>query len=134
MKQYSLFGLIIAGLLFSGYLGGVKLFGGVCAFNESCPYFLGYPTCYYGFGMYLVMFVLLLLAQRGKIDTTKSLQGVLGVSVLGIFFAGYYSVSELSKLMGGGITEYFLGLPTCAYGLVVYIAIFFVTLSALRSK
>jgi hypothetical protein len=134
MKQNILLGLTIAGLLFSGYLSGVKLFDGTCAFNESCPFFLGYPTCYYGFAMYLVMFVSLILLRMGKMSEVKSLQRVLGVSILGIFFAGYYSVSELSKLMGGSITEYFLGLPTCAYGLIVYIAIFGVTLSALCNK
>jgi hypothetical protein len=134
MKQNILLGLTVAGLLFSGYLGGVKLFGGACAFNESCPYFLGYPTCYYGFAMFLIMFVLVMLARVGKMDAMRSLYGVLGVSIAGIFFAGYYSVGEISKLMGGSITEYFLGLPTCAYGLIAYIAICAVSISAIRSQ
>jgi hypothetical protein len=32
-----------------------KLFSGMCAFDESCRYFPGYPACWYGFAMYLIM-------------------------------------------------------------------------------
>lgn len=126
LKQKILFGLVIAGLLFSGYLSAVKLFGDTCAFNESCPYFLGYPACYFGFAMYLTMFVFLLLMQREKLSMRSGMKGMLVVSALGIVFAGYYSAGELSLLLGGNPTAYLLGLPTCAYGLIFYMAIFFV--------
>jgi hypothetical protein len=52
-----LLALASAGLLFSGYLSAVNLFSGTCAFNETCPYFLGYPACWYGFAMYLIIFL-----------------------------------------------------------------------------
>ncbi len=132
MKQYILLGLAVAGLLFSGYLGGLKLFNDTCAFNETCATFLGYPTCYYGFVMYLIIFTLLVALRMGKMSALRSLYGVLGVSFAGILFAGYYSIGELSKLLAGSISEYFLGLPTCAYGLIMYIALFVVAICTAR--
>ena len=39
-------GLASGGTAFSGYLSAVRLLTGSCAFNESCPFFLGYPACW----------------------------------------------------------------------------------------
>lgn len=132
MKQTILLALSVAGLLFSGYLGGLKLFSDTCAFNETCATFLGYPTCYYGFVMYLLIFGLLLTSRFGKMSVSRALYGVAGISFAGILFAGYYSTIELSSLMIGDISGFLLGLPTCAYGFIMYIAIFCVALAALR--
>ena len=55
--------LTLAGVLFSGYLSGVKFISDTCAFNEGCPYFLGYPACYYGFLMFSIMFIATLVAK-----------------------------------------------------------------------
>jgi hypothetical protein len=134
MKNNILLGLASAGLLFSGYLSGVKLFTNTCAFNEGCPYFLGYPACYFGFVMYLTMTVFIILARRGVWGEGTMLRSVLVVSTLGILFAGYYTVGELPKLADEGLGAYLLGLPTCAYGLIVYLAIFTVTLLGLRES
>jgi hypothetical protein len=124
MKNNILLGLVSAGLLFSGYLSGTKLLTDTCAFKEGCPYFLGYPACYFGFIMYLTMFALVLLAQKSAITQHAMLRGVLVVSALGILFAGYFTLGELPKLSSEGLSAYLLGLPTCAYGLIVYLAIF----------
>ncbi|MGH7249652.1 MAG: hypothetical protein ACREGC_01640 [Minisyncoccia bacterium] len=118
-----MFWLSLAGVLFSGYLSAIKIFTSTCAFNEPCPYFLGYPSCWYGFGMFLVIF---LTATFGfKSPSPKSAPKIISaVSLLGILFAGYFTIPEIGKLIYGMKTGYSLGLPTCAYGLIFYIIIF----------
>ncbi|OGZ06321.1 MAG: hypothetical protein A2845_00785 [Candidatus Lloydbacteria bacterium RIFCSPHIGHO2_01_FULL_49_22] len=132
MKQNILLALTVAGLLFSGYLGGLKLFSDTCAFNETCATFLGYPTCYYGFAMYLLIFVLLLASRFGKMGVSRARYGVAGISFAGILFSGYYSFRELSTLLRGDISDFLLGLPTCAYGFIMYVAILGFALSSIR--
>ena len=53
----------VAGLLFSGYLSYVELSGqgSSCTIATSI---LGLPTCVFGFIMYAVIFVLLILAFK----------------------------------------------------------------------
>ncbi|KKQ77278.1 MAG: hypothetical protein US98_C0008G0015 [Parcubacteria group bacterium GW2011_GWC1_38_6] len=123
MKK-TIFVLGMAGLLFAGYLSAVKLFNQTCALGESCAYFLGYPACYYGFLMYLLITIfagLLLWSEKNK---KMALNGVTFVSFLGILFAGYFTINELPLLFTNGFSAYFFGLPTCALGLLFYIAIF----------
>jgi len=123
--------ITIAGLLFSGYLSGVKLFTDTCAFNESCPYFLGYPACWYGFGMYLIMFITTSTHLLKKISIESAIKTNLIISFLGILFSGNFVVQEIltAKITGA------LGLSTCAYGLIFYILIFIVSfLSVKESK
>lgn len=127
---WGLFALAFAGFLFSGYLSAVKFFSNTCAFNEPCPYFWGYPACWYGFGMYSVMFVVTALAlARGK-GYAAAIKTNLAVSALGIIFAGSFAFQELveSRITGA------LGLSTCAYGLIFYIAIFVVSIIALQKS
>jgi hypothetical protein len=54
------------------------------------------------------------------------------ISLLGIFFAGYFTWVEVAAWFAGRATGYQLGLPTCAYGLVFYVTIF--VLSVRRGK
>ena len=127
-QKYSrvLFGLSLAGLLFSGYLSGVKLLTETCAFGETCPYFLGYPACWYGFAMYLVLFISMCLAFGGWLGWKSALKITLLVSALGIIFAGNFAVREIIASQATGA----LGFSTCVYGLIFYILIFvFATLS-----
>lgn len=132
MKHKWLFGLTLAGLLFAGYLSGVKFFTDTCAFGEGCPLFLGYPACYFGFAMYFIMTMFVLFAQFEKLGERAMLTYLSIVSFLGILFAGYFTFGELPKLANEGLGAYLLGLPTCAYGLVVYIAIFTIAINSLR--
>ena len=127
--------LATAGLLFSGYLTAVKIFSRRCAFNEPCPYFLGYPACWYGFGLFLVMFLTAAIALG--LDTKRLWPvGVNGVvSFVGILFAGSFVWPEIQTwLASGGTATYQLGLPTCVYGLIFYIIIFILSLTAIRQK
>lgn len=128
IKTILVFVFSCAGLLFAGYLGGTKFFTSTCAFNESCPYFLGYPACYYGFAMYLALTIFSYMLITDKIQVSKGLRGTIGVSLLGILFAGYFTLGELPVLFEKGMVAYALGLPTCALGLVFYITIFVLSL------
>jgi len=121
----------LAGLLFAGYLSAYKVITTGCALNEPCPYFLGYPACWYGFGMFLTIFTASLLGALGKIKIRTAAAVNAAVSALGILFAGSFTVPEIGNLLSG-TTRYALGLPSCAYGLVFYILIF--VLSAARLK
>ena len=119
-----LFSLGLAGLLFSGYLSATKLFTSTCPFNEPCPYFLGYPACWYGFFMFLIIFTSATLGLLKKISEKTMAKIVTVVSGIGILFAGNFTIPEIGKLISGTKTGYSLGLPTCAYGLIFYILIF----------
>lgn len=125
--------LALGGTLFAGYLSGVKLFTDTCAFNEPCPYFMGYPACWYGFAM----FATLLISAAGGLSKTiaelKAVRALTAVSALGIIFAGYFVVIEIIGWLSYGFGQgYGLGLPTCVYGLVFYIAIFALSLPRLK--
>ena len=123
-----MFFLGLAGLLFSGYLSTLKFFTSTCAFNEPCPYFLGYPACYFGFGMFLIIFLSALLGFLKKIPEKVMSNIITTVSAIGILFAGYFTIPEIGKLLSGAKTGYTLGLPTCAYGLIFYVIIFILSI------
>ena len=127
-KVLILFILASAGLLFSGYLSAAKLVSETCAFNEPCPYFLGHPACWYGFAMYLIMFIVTGGALVRKMPGKDAAVTDAIVSFAGILFAGGFVIQEIaqSKVTGA------LGLSTCAYGLIFYIAIFIVSLIPFR--
>ncbi len=121
--------LSLAGTLFSGYLSSTKLFSGSCAFNEPCPYFLGYPACYFGFAMFFSMFIVSLVANI--IKTAKKWPGIAGtvISGLGVLFAGYFTIIEIINYFTlPASARYTLILPTCSYGLVFFIIIFILSL------
>lgn len=118
-----LFALSLAGLAFAGYMSGVRLFTHTCALGERCPDFLGYPACYFGFAMYLLMTLILLGALRGLVEMHAALVAVRTVAIAGALFAGYFTLGELPTLFRRGFHAFVLGLPTCAWGLIFYVAI-----------
>ena len=130
----TMFSLGLAGLLFSGYLSAVKLLTSTCAFNEPCPYFLGYPACWYGFTMFLIIFSSATLILLNKISIKTSSKIIAFISFLGILFAGSFTIPELTKLIIGTKSIYSLGLPTCTYGLVFYIIIFIISIRYLKTS
>lgn len=123
----------LAGLLFAGYLSGVKFFSNSCALGETCPYFWGYPACYFGLVMYLLITILAVLLVFNSLMARRVLMLIIIVSGLGILFAGYFTFGELPLLFSEGFSAYALGLPTCALGLIFYLAIFIIALVE-RSK
>ncbi len=128
----SLFILSISGVLFSGYLSGVKFFTESCAFNESCPYFLGYPACYFGFVMFVLLAVFSYMMLFGRSSYNKGAKNMTVVSFIGILFSGYFSIKEIPVLLDVGFSQYVLGLPTCVLGLVFYVIIFATSLSVYK--
>ena len=121
--------LTVAGILFAGYMTGIKLFSGTCAFSEPCPTLWGYPACFYGFFIFSAMFVVTLMALLKKKNSLGPVRANLILSGFGILFSGYFAVPELTAVIRDG-QNYQLGLPTCAYGLVFYVVIFIVTAAA----
>ena len=124
--------LAFAGFLFSGYLSAVKFFTAHCALGEGCPYFLGYPACYFGFALYVGLVLCAALLYSGGTLPRAGRTGALVLSFLGVLFAGYFTLGELPVLIREGFGAYLLGLPTCAFGFLVFTAIFFLTLTARR--
>lgn len=116
-------GLTAAGSLFSGYLSGVRLFTGSCAFNESCPFFLGYPACWYGFAMFASMLGVSVAALLGQVQPEPAAKAIGGISFVGSIFAGHFVLAEFVTWLASRNQSYQLALPTCVYGLVFYIAI-----------
>lgn len=117
-------GFSISGFLFAGYLTAIKLFTGACAVRESCPYFLGWPVCVYGFGMYSILTILSILVIARRINFRTGMLGIASVSFVGILFSGYFSAIQLPALIKNGFAAYTFGAPTCFFGLVVYMLIF----------
>jgi hypothetical protein len=122
--------LTLAGSIFAGFLSAVKLFSSTCAFNEPCPYFLGYPACYYGFAMFFVMFIVTAFAYIKKIKNIRTAKINTFISGLGILFAGYFTIQEIITFTQAGIPGYTLILPTCTYGLVFYAIIFIISIKS----
>ncbi len=127
-NEVAVFILGLCGLAFAGYLSGIKFFTDTCALGESCPYFMGYPACYYGFFMYLTITLFAGLHVFHLYDGKKANTAVLTVAVAGILFAGYFTALELPLLFSEGLRAYVLGLPTCALGLIFYTIIAFLSL------
>lgn len=122
------FGLSTAGVLFSGYLSGVKFFAKTCAFNQSCPYFLGYPACYFGFAIFLALFIVSLMLLLGKVGFSKAVKINTWVSALGVLFAARFSYPEVRDMLAGTYQSWFLGLSTCVYGLIFFLAVFVISI------
>lgn len=121
------FWLTLGGVLFSGYLTARKFITKVCAFNEPCPYFLGRPACVFGFAMFFIMFCMSVAYSVGVVSGGVLVLGLLIVSFLGILFAGQYVVPEMMELIGGVSHKYTLGLSTCSYGFIFFLAIFIIS-------
>ena len=119
--------LSAAGVCFSGYLSFVRLSRGVCAFAEPCPFFLGHPACYTGFALFATALAICLVGWtvRGGWSWTLFANGA--VATAGVVFAARMTAAELPAHAG-----YRLGLPTCAYGLVFFLALLAVSIAALH--
>lgn len=124
----TIFGFVLAGLAFSGYLSGVKLFTATCAFGAQCPYFLGYPACYTGFIVYAVLTGIMIAAQMKNGFTKNLLAALTGVSLFGALFSGYLTSTELPILFSNGFMAFVKSLPLCSIGFIFYVVIFVLSL------
>jgi hypothetical protein len=124
-KHYNLLNVLLtgSGFLFSGYMSGVKFFTSTCAYQEPCPLFLGYPACYFGFGLFTVLFLASVLTCANKVPARRS-RSILRIAAgAGVVFAGYFLTQEISGFIATGFQPGELFLPTCAYGLVFFLSI-----------
>lgn len=122
--------LSLAGLAFAGYMSCIRLLTHTCALGEKCPTCFGYPACYFGFGMYLLMVLALFAALRDMLDMPTAVLAVRYIASAGILFSGYFTLGEIGTLFTRGLHAFVLGLPTCAWGLLFYIAILAATFAA----
>jgi hypothetical protein len=126
LKTYNLLNLSLtcAGFLFSGYLSATKFFTSNCAYQEPCPFFLGHPACYFGFGLFSTLFITSILAFAGKIPIRGSCYAIRTVSFGGVLFAGYFVLQEVIRYAAAGFEAGALVLTTCAWGLLFFLIIF----------
>jgi len=130
-----MFVLAVMGFLFAGYLSASRLIAKSCPLHE-CAIFLGLPTCVYGFSLFTLLLIFSAIGSFCKkarpICMTRA---NLVVSLIGILFAGYFTIKEI---FFSGCTlwdcKYALGLPSCSYGLVFFIAIFVLSTMSLSRK
>jgi len=123
--------LSIAGVLFAGYLTVSKMLTGICSFGESCPFLWNHPICIYGLIIFFTIMlstIALLIAPADKL--AKKL--LIVMSVVGVLFSGFYSYKEIFNPICGNYCHYQLGLPTCIYGFVVFVAVFVCVMLARR--
>jgi hypothetical protein len=128
-----LFYCTLAGLVFSGYMSGVKFFTSQCAFGEACPLFWGFPACYFGFALFLLLTISAGLIIFTRIPRKILLIDIVTTAGIGIAFAGYFTLRELPILLAQGLSAYVFGLPTCALGLIFFVAIFVIALREICS-
>jgi hypothetical protein len=131
MKNKNFVVLIISlgGLLFSGFLSWKSLIAGVCPLNEGCPSIGGLPACVYGFGIFALIFLIAfigLINKTFKPDKIKS--WLMIISGGGAIFSLYSIYLEMFVLCQSNC-RYSLILPTCVYGLLMYVAVFLVEAS-----
>jgi uncharacterized membrane protein len=131
-----MFVLAVMGFLFSGYLTFSRLLLQTCPLNEPCAIFLGLPTCVYGFVMFTLMLIFSAIgAFHKKAHHVCMTKADMVVSLIGILFAGFFTIKELFFTQCvGGPCKYSLGLPSCTYGLVFFIAIFVLSIMSLSRK
>ena len=116
-------GLSVFGVLFAGYLSWGKFFNGTCTLtNGGCSDFLGYPTCYYGFVMFVLISVFSALYSLKEKE--RHIKAVCRISLAGILFSGWFSFVEIVPMVTKN-ARYDLFLPSCSYGLIAYVAVFY---------
>ncbi|MBM3282549.1 MAG: hypothetical protein FJY86_04400 [Candidatus Diapherotrites archaeon] len=121
----------LAGVLFSGWLTYTKVITGNCPLREGCPYLLGLPTCVYGFIIFGTILVLTYLWHSNAKKYKGNLEWISRVALFGILFSGYYSFIELmDPSCPIKPCVYSLLLPSCVYGLVMYVVVFWLTTQA----
>ena len=125
-RMWWIFALSLFGVLFAGYLSYRKLFSGTCALTEGCSFFLGWPTCVYGFSIFCLIFIFACVSLISKHMFRKT---IVFLSFVGMLFSGYFSVYELFfapvNMLNGA--SYTLLLPSCVYGFVAFIIVFWIS-------
>ena len=78
----------------------------------------GYPSCLYGFTMYTIMLIILLLTWAGIVAFSTGRKLILVVSVVGMIFAGSLLIEEFAGSKP---------ITICAVGFVMYVLILLIS-------
>lgn len=133
MEKENLFKLIsiiaIIGVLFSSYLSFGTIITGACPLNGECPFFLGYPACNYGLVMFCIILITALFTFKQGQNIKNLIKYIVFVSFIGILFSGYFSMIEILNPR-----SFALFLPTCVYGLIMYLLIFILSFNQINKN
>ncbi len=124
------------GTLMSGYLSYQNYFGEgckkaflSCGVGNTKVLIIGQPTCIYGFFMFLLTMILVMIAWV-KTEAKRIVLATLIVTTIGVLFSGFlafYEIVVLKALAAGTM-------PACVYGLIFYIAAWIPTFQTWRKK
>lgn len=125
--------LSLLGTLFALLVCGTKLLTGGWLFDEPCPYLLGVPACWFGFAMYLLLFLASAVVLVKKYRGTASIKVKVVVSLFGIVFAGYYAFQDAKFWLSDPGIRHAMLLPKSFYSLVLFSVIFILSVMMLLS-
>ena len=115
--------IALIGILFSGYLTIGQLISGTCPIGGGCPFLWSYPVCMYGLIIFMILFVTSIILYYKKDDQFDK-KVLLYVSLAGVLFSLYFSIKELFFTTYTPGFRWPLLMPTCIYGLIMYLIIF----------
>lgn len=119
--------LAIAGAIFSGYLTAYTYLSG----RSGCEvFYFGMPSCFYGFIMYLLVFILAALIYVSR-KGAKAI-AIIAIALAGMAFSAYLTISTLNSV--ACTTFDILGQPPCVYGLAMYVLLLLIAISAMRPR
>jgi hypothetical protein len=124
----------IIGLLFSGTLSYFSMILGKCLLKDPCPVFFKLPSCFYGFILFLTLIILSVLALIKEKKRDNLMKWIFYISIIAVLYAIFSAGYEIFYLCADGSCRYSLGLPTCVYGLIMYLVIFFSAFMYRRNK
>lgn len=133
--QYYRTNLLLAfgGVLLAGYMTVTRMISNECAFGESCPMFFGIPACLPGLVMFAIILLIVFVGHAHHKQNRQPRVAIGFLSMLGVVFSAYYTIIEIPMISAGAAAGgYQLGLPTCLYGLLIFIGIFVTTLASLK--
>lgn len=129
MNSYLKTTLLISwgGVLFTGIICGTKLFVGDWLLNEPSPYFLWFPSWWFCFGMFAVLFVVTGLTQ-GKDEKKKMLTVATNtiVAFLGSLLSGRFVAEVILAQFGTDLppSDYVIMFPWSLYVFALFTTVF----------
>ena len=124
----------IIGLLFSGTLSYFSMVLGKCLLKDPCPVFFHLPSCFYGFIIFLTILILSLVSLIKEKKRDNLMEWTFYISIIAVLYAIFSASYEIFYLCADGSCKYSLILPTCVYGLIMYLVIFISALMYRKKK
>jgi hypothetical protein len=125
-------GLSIAGTLFAGFLTFSSMVLKRCAFGEPCPRLFNLPTCLFGFAFFLTLALLTAASVFKLMERKTADELIVIVAAGGTIFALRFALPEVAQIFGG--RHFAMGLPTCAWGGIFFIAVLTLSIIAYRRR